>query len=157
MKFLGAFILGPGWKQLQSHWKGARLAAMILAMIAAGYVWFQYRPPVEFVSLKMLNGAIFPGEYIVRDITVVRHKRCQTAVEIVILDGRKRRFIITRGPLSPGPVGRDNYKSRTLVPVEAEAGEGEFRLTLKFYCNWLHRVFGPIIVFRPPQKFTIKD
>lgn len=150
------WVFGPGGKDLTHRGRAARLVMVVVSCAVAAWLWAQYRPPVTIKKIDLLNAFAFPGDPIMRRLYVYRHKRCETEVDILIFDSGRHRFQIRRGPfLSPGPLGEDVYVSTTRLPATVEAGPAEMRVSASYTCNWVHRIFGPVVIYTAPLEIRI--
>ena len=133
------------------------LAFAITAVIFAPLIWWiaDRSPPVIFEGYDLFPPKVRPGETIYRVVKVNRLRHCITDPDTVMIDGAKVRWQFDEPPLlSPGPLGHDSYKRPMVIPMQANPGTAEIRVSATYVCNPIHKIW-PIKVIAEPLTFEI--
>lgn len=140
--------------KLASGW-GPFLIALMLASPVL-YWTFDRRDPVDVLEFRLVPPEIHPGQKVLREITVMRHRSCITEVDLVLIDGARVRWIYDEPTIvSPGPTGViDEYGQPMTIPKDAAPGRAELRTVTRRICNPLQHIW-PLVTQSPPIYFTI--
>ena len=133
------------------------LAFIIAAIVFGPWVWWasDRAPPVIFEGYELSPPTVKAGETLYRVIKVNRLRVCETDPDTVLIDGARVRWQFEEPALlSPGPLGRDNYKRPMVIPLQANPGPAEIRTSANYTCNPLHK-YWPIKIVGEPLKFQI--
>lgn len=100
-------------------------------------------PSTEIVSVAVMR-PVQPGGQMMVTYRVNRYRLCDRTVFREIIDGEGMRHVLGEQVRpSPGALGYDEYVQPVHVPPSVSPGEGEYRVTVREFCNPL-RKFWPI-------------
>lgn len=106
------------------------------------------RPPLDTITDTIVVGGGFaPGEDVILETKVERHRQCPVQVQRIFVDSRGVRFVLQEYEIDRAlPLGVTLSRPVFTIPRLAASGVGQYHSTLLYSCNPLQRVFFPIIV-----------
>jgi hypothetical protein len=133
------------------------LAFMVAATVFGPLIWWvaDRTPPIDLETWQAFPSEVKPGDTVYRVIRVNRKRICETDPDTLIIDGAKVRWHFEEPRIAaPGRLGIDEYRRPVIIPLQANPGPAEMRVSSTFVCNPIHRIW-PIKMVHEPLKFTI--